>query len=200
VTLPLNMGAFIWASGAFCRLSRIPNDINSFVKKYPLPYDIVKLQRAFQRFGLIDSFKARAHHQLTNVSISCFTIFKLVIKVVTQLPSEGELNFSFITIHKYFPRSLSAIDSIILNNDDTLKYYKQQSLPPQFCQSEPYKASVEWTDKFKDGSLMACKTSRLGRNVFQTINLKKYIQRTALHNAQRLKSYIVFRMNLLCAN
>jgi len=74
VVQPLNIEAFIWATGAFCQLNRIPHDPALLIKQYPPPYDIVHLQQALHHFGLNNSRKRYGLNQLPQASIPCLAI------------------------------------------------------------------------------------------------------------------------------
>lgn len=54
---PLNIDTFVWATGAFCQLNRVPYDASLLIKQFPPPYDVVNLQQALQSFGLNNSVK-----------------------------------------------------------------------------------------------------------------------------------------------
>lgn len=71
---PLNIEAFIWATGAFCQLNRIPHDPALLIKQYPPPYDIVHLQQALNHFGLNNSRKRYGLNQLPQTSMPCLAI------------------------------------------------------------------------------------------------------------------------------
>ncbi|PKO42362.1 MAG: ABC transporter [Betaproteobacteria bacterium HGW-Betaproteobacteria-22] len=73
---PLNIEAFIWATGAFCQLNRIPHDAALLIKQYPPPYDVVHLQQALNGFGLNNSLKQYTLNQLPQASMPCLTILK----------------------------------------------------------------------------------------------------------------------------
>jgi len=74
VVQPLNIEAFIWATGAFCQLNRIPHDVALLTKQYPPPYDIVHLQQALHHFGLNNSRKRYSLNQLPQASVPCLAI------------------------------------------------------------------------------------------------------------------------------
>jgi len=76
VVLPLNIEAFIWATGAFCQLNRIPHDAALLVKHYPPPYEVVSLQQALNGFGLNNSLKSYDLNHLPNASLPCLAILK----------------------------------------------------------------------------------------------------------------------------
>lgn len=71
---PLNIEAFIWATGVFCQLNRIPHDPALLIKQYPPPYDIVHLQQALNHFGLNNSRKRYSLNQLPQTSMPCLAI------------------------------------------------------------------------------------------------------------------------------
>lgn len=73
---PLNIEAFIWATGAFCQLNRIPHDVALLIKQYPPPYDVVHLQQALNSFGLNNSLKQYDLNRLPNASLPCLAILK----------------------------------------------------------------------------------------------------------------------------
>ncbi len=73
---PLNLEAFIWATGAFCQLNRIPHDAALLIKQYPPPYDIVNLQQALNHFGLNNSLKRYSLNQLPSASLPCLAVLK----------------------------------------------------------------------------------------------------------------------------
>jgi len=74
VVQPLNIEAFIWATGVFCQLNRIPHDPALLIKQYPPPYDIVHLQQALNHFGLNNSRKRYSLNQLPQTSMPCLAI------------------------------------------------------------------------------------------------------------------------------
>jgi len=74
VVQPLNIEAFIWATGAFCQLNRIPHDAALLIKQYPPPYDIAHLQQALNHFGLNNSRKRHSLNQLPQASMPCLAI------------------------------------------------------------------------------------------------------------------------------
>lgn len=81
---PLNIEAFIWATGAFCQLNRIPHDISLLIKQYPPPYDIVHLQQALNHFGLNNSRKRYSLSQLPQASMPCLAILNPVQQTQTN--------------------------------------------------------------------------------------------------------------------
>lgn len=71
---PFNLEAFVWATGAFCQLNRIPHDPALLIKQFPPPYDLVNLQQALQSFGFNHSLKTYALSQLPKASLPCLAI------------------------------------------------------------------------------------------------------------------------------
>lgn len=66
----LKKEAFIWATGAFCQLNRIPHDAGLLIKQYPPPYTVVNLQQALNGFGLSNSLKSYDLNQLMEYLLS----------------------------------------------------------------------------------------------------------------------------------
>jgi ATP-binding cassette, subfamily B, bacterial HlyB/CyaB len=96
VAQPLNIEAFVWASGAFCQLNRIPYDASLLIKQFPPPYDVINLQQALQSFGLNNSIKQYAIEQLPNVSLPCLAI----LKPLTQPKSEVQVEDKILSSNK----------------------------------------------------------------------------------------------------
>lgn len=71
---PLHLEAFVWASGAFCQLNRIPHDAALLIKQFPPPYDLVNLQQALLSFGLNNNLKQYSLDQISNASLPCLAI------------------------------------------------------------------------------------------------------------------------------
>lgn len=80
----LTIEAFIWATGAFCQLNRIPHDPALLIKQYPPPYDIVHLQQALNHFGLNNSLKRYSLNQLPQASMPCLAILSPILKSQTD--------------------------------------------------------------------------------------------------------------------
>lgn len=80
----LTIEAFIWATGAFCQLNRIPHDISLLIKQYPPPYDIVHLQQALNHFGLNNSRKRYSLNQLPQASMPCLAILNPIQQLQTN--------------------------------------------------------------------------------------------------------------------
>ena len=91
MALPLNIEAFIWATGAFCQLNRIPHDAALLIKQYPPPYDVVNLQQALTSFGLNNSFKQYDLNQLPNTALPCLAILKLPLDQTLDRQSDERL-------------------------------------------------------------------------------------------------------------
>lgn len=72
----LKKEAFIWATGAFCQLNRIPHDAGLLIKQYPPPYTVVNLQQALNGFGLSNSLKSYDLNQLPNAALPCLAILQ----------------------------------------------------------------------------------------------------------------------------
>ena len=83
---PLNIDAFVWATGAFCQLNRIPYDASLMIKQFPPPYDVVNLQQALQNFGLNNSVKQFSIAQLPNASLPCLALLKPTSKPERNTP------------------------------------------------------------------------------------------------------------------
>ena len=83
---PLNIDAFVWATGAFCQLNRIPYDASLLIKQFPPPYDVVNLQQALQNFGLNNSVKQFSIAQLPNASLPCLALLKPTSKPESNTP------------------------------------------------------------------------------------------------------------------
>ncbi|ADI28397.1 peptidase domain-containing ABC transporter [Methylotenera versatilis] len=71
---PLNIDTFVWATGAFCQLNRVPYDASLLIKQFPPPYDVVNLQQALQSFGLNNSVKKFSIEQLPTASLPCLAL------------------------------------------------------------------------------------------------------------------------------
>jgi len=76
VAQPLNIDTFVWVTGAFCQLNRVPYDASLVIKQFPPPYDVVNLQQALQSFGLNNSLKQFSIAQLPNASLPCLALLK----------------------------------------------------------------------------------------------------------------------------
>ena len=87
---PLNIDAFVWATGAFCQLNRIPYDASLMIKQFPPPYDVVNLQQALQNFGLNNSVKQFSIAQLPNASLPCLALLKPTSKSESNTPEGTE--------------------------------------------------------------------------------------------------------------
>ena len=83
---PLNIDAFVWATGAFCQFNRIPYDASLLIKQLPPPYDVFTLQQALQSFGLNNSVKQFAIAQLPNASLPCLALLKPTSKPERNTP------------------------------------------------------------------------------------------------------------------
>lgn len=138
VAQPLNLEDFVWATGAFCQLNRIPYDAALLIKQYPPPYDVVNLQ---QGFGLNNSLKLSTLSQLQNASLSCLAILKLIPPLQTPLPPANDSNIQGSILEPALEpipeRQASATHSIAL----ILKRDEQRLLvlPPN--QAEPITVS-----------------------------------------------------------
>ncbi|NOS95344.1 MAG: peptidase domain-containing ABC transporter, partial [Methylotenera sp.] len=80
----LTIEAFVWATGAFCQLNRIPHDAALLIKQYPPPYDIIYLQQALNHFGLSNSLKQSNLNQLPQASMPCLAILNPTLKSQTD--------------------------------------------------------------------------------------------------------------------
>lgn len=84
VAQSLTIEAYIWATGAFCQLNRIPHDAALLIKQYPPPYDIVHLQQALHHFGLNNSRKRYSLNQLPQASMPCLAILNPTLQPQTD--------------------------------------------------------------------------------------------------------------------
>jgi len=84
VVQSLTIEAFVWATGAFCQLNRIPHDAALLIKQYPPPYDIVQLQQALNSFGLSNSLKRYSLNQLPQASMPCLAILNPITQSQTD--------------------------------------------------------------------------------------------------------------------
>ena len=84
----LKKEAFIWATGAFCQLNRIPHDAALLIKQYPPPYTVVNLQQALNGFGLSNSLKSYDLNQLPNAALPCLAILKPLVQLVDDVPTD----------------------------------------------------------------------------------------------------------------
>lgn len=112
----LTIEAFIWATGAFCQLNRIPHDPALLIKQYPPPYDIVHLQQALHHFGLNNSRKRYGLNQLPQASIPCLAILSPIQQ--SQIDSNDVLasaNFTDLNISSPLGATSSA-DSVEQTN------------------------------------------------------------------------------------
>jgi ATP-binding cassette, subfamily B, bacterial HlyB/CyaB len=91
VAQPLNIEAFVWATGAFCQLNRVPYDASLLIKQFPPPYDVINLQQALQSFGLNNSIKQYAIEQLPNVSLPCLAILKPLMQPKSEVQVEDKI-------------------------------------------------------------------------------------------------------------
>jgi subfamily B ATP-binding cassette protein HlyB/CyaB len=91
VAQPLNIDAFVWATGAFCQLNRVPYDASLLIKQFPPPYDVINLQQALQSFGLKNSIKQYSIEQLPNVSLPCLAILKPLIQPESEIQTEDQV-------------------------------------------------------------------------------------------------------------
>ena len=88
---PLNIDAFVWATGAFCQLNRVPYDASLLIKQFPPPYDVINLQQALQSFGLNNSIKQYSIEQLPNVSLPSLAILKPLIQPESEIQTEDKV-------------------------------------------------------------------------------------------------------------
>jgi subfamily B ATP-binding cassette protein HlyB/CyaB len=89
VAQPLNIEAFVWATGAFCQLNRIPYEASLLIKQFPPPYDVVNLQQALQSFGLNNSVKQYSLEQLPNASLPCLAVLKPTPQLEEKLEGQA---------------------------------------------------------------------------------------------------------------
>ena len=154
MALPLNIEAFIWATGAFCQLNRIPHDAALLIKHYPPPYDVAHLQQALNRFGLNNSLKRQDLKQLPNASLPCLAILKPLTRPEDQssinslppnspppnpAPAKTSTPTDESTVSQpAFDQSASSYDiALILSRDD------QRLLVLQPGQAEPVTVNIE---------------------------------------------------------
>jgi subfamily B ATP-binding cassette protein HlyB/CyaB len=90
VAQPLNIDTFVWATGAFCQLNRVPYDASLLIKQFPPPYDVINLQQALQSFGLNNSIKQYALEYLPNVSLPCLAILKPLIQPESEIQTKDK--------------------------------------------------------------------------------------------------------------
>lgn len=86
----LKKEAFIWATGVFCQLNRIPHDAALLIKQYPPPYTVVNLQQALNGFGLSNSLKTYDLNQLPNAALPCLAILKPIIQPVDSVLTDTQ--------------------------------------------------------------------------------------------------------------
>lgn len=86
----LKKEAFIWATGAFCQLNRIPHDAGLLIKQYPPPYTVVNLQQALNGFGLSNSLKSYDLNQLPNAALPCLAILKPNIQPTANVSTDTQ--------------------------------------------------------------------------------------------------------------
>ncbi len=146
---PINIEAFIWATGAFCQLNRIPHDAALLIKQYPPPYDVVHLQQALNSFGLSNSLKQYELNQLPNASLPCLAILKppfdqaLDQTLDSQSDGQRSANSQANLSSKPSPQDQTSFTydvALILSRDD------QRLLVLYPNQAEPVTVSIEAQD------------------------------------------------------
>lgn len=58
---PLKLEDFVWATGVFCQLNRIPHNAAMLIKQYPPPYDVLTTVIKFGVKFLIITFTQSAY-------------------------------------------------------------------------------------------------------------------------------------------
>ena len=113
----INIEAFIWATGAFCQLNRIPHDAALLIKQYPPPYDVVNLQQDLNSFGLNNSFKQYDLNQLPNAALPCLAILNSTVDQTLDRQSDEQLSADSQSTP---PPKLSSLDQAPLTCDIAL--------------------------------------------------------------------------------